>query len=43
MAQAVSRWPLTAEVRIQVRVSHCGICGGQLVTGIGTYFFGFTL
>jgi hypothetical protein len=32
MAQAVSRRPLTAEVR----VSPCGICGGQ--SGIGTGF-----
>jgi hypothetical protein len=34
MAQAVSRRPLTAEVRS--RVSPCGICGGQ--SGIGTGF-----
>jgi hypothetical protein len=29
MAQAVSRWPLTVEAR----VNPCGICGGQSVTG----------
>jgi hypothetical protein len=29
MAQAVSRWPLTAESRVRTRVSPCGICGGQ--------------
>jgi hypothetical protein len=33
MAQAVSRWPLTAEAR--VRVSPCGVCGGQSGTGTG--------
>jgi hypothetical protein len=33
MAQAVSRRPLTAEVRIRL----CGICGGQ--SGTGTVFF----
>jgi hypothetical protein len=31
MAQAVSRWPLTAEAR----VNPCGICGGQSGTGAG--------
>jgi hypothetical protein len=36
MAQAVSRRPLTAEVRVRCRVSPCGICGGQ--SGIGTGF-----
>jgi hypothetical protein len=29
MAQAVSRWPLTAEARVRARVNPCGICGGQ--------------
>jgi hypothetical protein len=33
MAQAVSRWPLTAESRVRVRVSPCGIYGGQRGTG----------
>jgi hypothetical protein len=35
MAQAVSRRPLTAEARVQSRVSPCGICGGQSSTGTG--------
>jgi hypothetical protein len=35
MAQAVSRRPLTAEDRVHARVSSCGICGGQIVTGTG--------
>jgi hypothetical protein len=37
MAQAVSRRPLTAEARVQSRVTPCGICGGQ--SGTGTDFF----
>jgi hypothetical protein len=36
MVQAVSRRPPTAKVRVQSRVSPCGICGGQ--SGIGTGF-----
>jgi hypothetical protein len=36
MAQAVSRRPLTAEVRVRSRVNPCEICGGQ--SGIGTGF-----
>jgi hypothetical protein len=35
MAQAVSRWPPTAESRVRSRVSPCGISGGQSGTGIG--------
>jgi hypothetical protein len=35
MAQAVSRWPLTAEARFRSRVSPCGICGRQSGTGTG--------
>jgi hypothetical protein len=35
MAQAVSRRPLTAEVRVRTRVSPCGICGGQDDSGTG--------
>jgi hypothetical protein len=34
MAQAVSRRPLTADARLRVRISPCGICGRQ--SGIGT-------
>ena len=35
MAQAVSRWPVTAEARVRSRVSPCGICGGQSCSGTG--------
>jgi hypothetical protein len=35
MAQAVSRRPLTADVRVQFLVSSCGIFGGQSGTGTG--------
>jgi hypothetical protein len=33
MAKAVSRWPLIEEARVRARVSPCGICGEQSVTG----------
>jgi hypothetical protein len=33
MAQAVNRWPLTAEARVRTQVSPCGICDGQSGTG----------
>jgi hypothetical protein len=29
MAQAVSRWPLTAEARVRDRVDPCKICDAQ--------------
>jgi hypothetical protein len=35
MAQAVSRLHLTTEARVRSRVSPCGICDGQSVTGSG--------
>jgi hypothetical protein len=35
MAQAVSRWPLTAETWIRAPVSSRRICGGQIGTGTG--------
>jgi hypothetical protein len=35
MAQAVSGRSLTAEARVQFRVSPCGICGGPNGTGAG--------
>jgi hypothetical protein len=35
VAQAVSRRPVTAEIWVTVRVSPCGICGGQSGTGTG--------
>ena len=33
MAQAVSRWPLTAKTRVRSWVSPCGIFGGKSGTG----------
>jgi hypothetical protein len=43
MAQAVSRWPLTAEARVRSQVSPCGICGGQSDPGTDFFleYFGF--
>ena len=35
MAQAVSRWPLTADARVRSRVSPCDICCGQSGTVTG--------
>jgi hypothetical protein len=34
--QAVSHWPLTAETRVRIRVSPCGICGAESRTGTGS-------
>jgi hypothetical protein len=36
MAQAISRWPLTAETWDSARVDPCAICGGKSVTGAGS-------
>jgi len=36
MAQAVSRYPLSAEARVRAQASPCGICGLQI--GIGQVF-----
>jgi hypothetical protein len=42
MAQAVSRWPLTAEAQVRARVNPCGICGGRSGTGqVFSEYFGF--
>jgi hypothetical protein len=41
MAQAVSRWPLTAWTRVRAQVSSCGIRGGQSGTGKVFIFFRF--
>jgi hypothetical protein len=45
MAQAVSRRLFVAEAPVHVRVSVCGICGGQSGTGTRFFseFFGFPL
>jgi hypothetical protein len=45
MTQAVSRRPLTTEVRVRSRVSPCDICRGQSGTGTGfsPEYFGFPL
>jgi hypothetical protein len=44
VAQAVSRWLLTAAVRIRVRAA-CGVCGGQNDIAVGflrVNFYGVT-
>ena len=33
MAQAFSRWPVTAEARVQTQISPCEICGVQSALG----------
>jgi hypothetical protein len=35
IAQADSRWTLTADARVHAPVSPCGICDGQSGTGTG--------
>jgi hypothetical protein len=35
IAQAVSRWPLTAKDRVRARVTSCGICSGRNSSRIG--------
>jgi hypothetical protein len=35
MAQAVSRLPLNADVRVRTQSCPCGVCGGLSVTGTG--------
>jgi hypothetical protein len=35
MAEAASRWPLSAEARVRARASPCGICGEQSDIGTG--------
>jgi hypothetical protein len=34
MAQAVSRWPVTAEAQVHARVFLCGICDGLSALGL---------
>jgi hypothetical protein len=38
MAQAISRWSLTAEAQVRARVNLCGICGGQSGTWDRLFF-----